>query len=198
MILDAYRRLVLTIIWSPIDPILPILEKFFNNPDKDEQFTLISGQFSLNDVYEGYPPTGDAHKKRVLLRSYGSNGEITILVANLQDGWQSLGYIISAKLHIPALVLAVHSHNDKFPANSFSMIRDGYDVRHVSARKEDKWIFYSEGEIQSFEDPSIYQKRIIKDRLPPEAIARIARKKGVDINSESFVLEKAEGIMFLS
>jgi len=197
MILENYSSLVLTVMWHPFELLVPLFEKKFLDPNRKTKFLFECGRFSLSDVYKGCPPSGGAHKARVLLRSFGVNNEITILSANFQDGWNSLGYYISPELSIQVSIFAINRLDTEYPRNAFTLLWNNETVRHVSAMKDDpRWVFYEKGEIQPFEDPSLYKKRRVKDRLPPEAVIKIAENLGLDIDTEEFVLGKKEGVMF--
>lgn len=193
MILDKYERIVLTVVFDCLEDVISDVRRVFFKEDSVEKYTEEEGQYSIEDVYTGTPPSGSAHNKRVLLAEYGE--KTTIIVANLEDGWQSLGYITSKNRYSAVLVVELHRIDSTYPANAFTYIEGGKVSRHVSARKEDKWVFHSEGAVLAEEKSLDYKKRKIMDRITPDDLLHLAESFGVFI-TDDFTSIKRQGILF--
>ena len=53
--------------------------------------------------------------------------------------------------------------------------------RIIYALKEDRWVFYEEGELLPFENPDYYKRRKIKDRINNDIIIEYLSKCGIDL-----------------
>ena len=73
----------------------------------------------------------------------------------------------------------------------------GTPIRLVrTMRDSDGWEFFQKGEVQSFEETDLYDKRIIRQRLDREAIIRYLQRIGWDVDNHSFWESDTEVIYF--
>lgn len=191
-----FGHLVVTAVWAPLSEVAAAVGFVFGDKTRNEKYRTTRRAVCLTDIYEGFPPRGSAHRKKVFLMPLQEIPNRTLVVANLEDGWESLGYIASTKHNVEALILEVSTLHDEYPANAFTVVQGGSIVRHVSARKEDRWVFYEEGTRLAFENTALYAKRRIRDRMPPEEVVRIAELHGVALDSEDFILRPVEAVVF--
>lgn len=60
-------------------------------------------------------------------------------------------------------------------------------IRHLHVSNDvGGWTFDEGGEVQSFEEPESYKKRLIRDRFTPEMLERYCRALGIELNREEF------------
>jgi hypothetical protein len=120
--------------------------------------------------------------------------EFVLFTTNSQDGWNSLSYRLSEEGKCSALVLEFNTDKTEFPGRSFTWIKNGKDIRHVSARLEDKWLFYQNGAPLPQEDTLPYSKRLIKSRLTNEQLAALATRFGVVLGGSTQL--RGKGTLF--
>ena len=160
------------------------LKEFFAGKPSEWLFHEFPGTFHLNQVYIGMPPAGGAHKRRVGIID---RERVTVLVANLQDGWSSLAHALSSKTGTDAFVFSMSdSARLANPINGFTYVMNGRTIRHVSVIKEDKWVFHQQGLPLPEEEVGAYKSRLKKDRLGPESVESIANKLGFAIGAVDF------------
>lgn len=60
-------------------------------------------------------------------------------------------------------------------------------IRHLHVSNDvGGWTFDEGGEVQPFEEPEFYKKRLIRDRFTPEMLERYCRALGIEFNREEF------------
>lgn len=60
-------------------------------------------------------------------------------------------------------------------------------IRHVHVSNDvGGWTFDEGGEVQPFEEPEFYKKRLTRDRFTPEMLERYCRALGIELNREEF------------
>lgn len=60
-------------------------------------------------------------------------------------------------------------------------------IRHLHVSNDiGGWNFKEGGEVQPFEEPESYNKRLIRDRFTPEMLERYCRALGIELNREEF------------
>jgi hypothetical protein len=141
----------------------------------------------LSLIYELEPPAGGAHPFKLVAFSPANRPTSTAIVTNFADGWNSLSYALAKKS--TSLVVQIISTQDgvEYPKHSFQVWRDGVRNRVVHVlRDSDKWTFFQEGPIDSFETPAHYDRRRIRDRLNREIIVEYVRALGWDIADGDF------------
>jgi hypothetical protein len=137
--------------------------------------------FILDDCYVGYPDRGAAHKKRLISLSPKSN-DFSLFTANLEDGWNSLAFGLSADIGCEALILGFSNRNVEYPVCFFSFVKNGKLLRHVSVRLDDRWLFHQQGAPLPVEDLTKYEARIIRNRLTNDQLVKLAGHYGVELN----------------
>ena len=111
----------------------------------------------------------------------------TALVAQLEDGWQTLCRLIATKGAVRTLVVRASSRHAEWPVVDFQYYEDSVPKRCVRAMKDDsKWDFFQQGEALAEEDPYRYRARRIRDRLTSEDVSSLATKLGWPVSDEGF------------
>ena len=113
---------------------------------------------------------------------YPIKNDCTIMFPNLQDGWFSLYKNIAKGLNSKSCYMTIMD-DEKFayPANSFRYYENGLE-RVVYTLKEDKWVFYEQGEPLSFENKDYYNARIKKKRLNKAIMLEYCESLGISKN----------------
>jgi hypothetical protein len=139
------------------------------------------GVFQFSEIIQSEPPPGSLHPLDVLIFK-PCNKNYIIYTANLQDGWYSLIYRMSAVygFHVSALTFRFSDDGLEYPARSFAKIVNCKVVREVHAVLDTKWVFFEDGEPVPGEDLSCYKRQRIRDRLTNEQIMAVANAHGVE------------------
>ena len=162
-----------------LDDIFLILKKLF-----DEKKYVIKQDILYID-FAKKPILGGRHFPKAVFFIPKNCKDKTIMISNYNDGWVTLGNIISNES-------ATSNYNfrlskDENLINSFSYWEKEKTQRVVYTMKDPQWIFYEQGIPLWFEDTKNYQKRYIKDRLNYEILISYCRKINIDILNENFL-----------
>jgi hypothetical protein len=162
---------------------------------KPHRFRRVPAPLHLQEIYDIEPPAGGAHAFKLVIYTPTQFPGGCVLITNLADGWNSLAYLI-AREHQQFQVQVISTRSGaEYPQNLIKVWRNGQCTRTVMAmRDSDKWVFLSDGELESFEDKLLYKNRIKKDRLDRQSIIRYLGKIGWNIANKSFW--QAEGEAF--
>lgn len=192
--LATFKLIVVSCFSTKQDPVDSALRQFWE--DRRSHFEKKVGKLDFAHIYEGLPPAGGAHPKRVLVFTPRIAKDCCVLVANLEDGWQSLGFVITSRIGGQCHQFGLSSDDLEYPAYSFTLISGGKELRHVSALKDAQWEFYEEGVPLSQEDTALYRNRRIKDRLTNDYTCRLAAACGYDIANDQFWRSEREAFYY--
>jgi hypothetical protein len=64
--------------------------------------------------------------------------------------------------------------------SEFTRWEKGKSIRILHALKDARWVWFSKGEVQKWEEPSNYKKKIIKTRLTKTMLSDYLAKCGYD------------------
>lgn len=142
------------------------------------EWRLEQGFFCLGNAFFLEPPPGSAHKRKLMILK---DEELLFFSANLFDGWNSLAFRITRRTACRAFVFSLCNDDLIAPARSFFLIDNGKVLRSVSVLKEDKWVFFDQGDVIKGEEEERYNERLIRKRLTNEKILRIAAANGIDL-----------------
>lgn len=151
----------------------------------------------LRMPFKGAPKPGGAHDVDSVFFTTSAAPGYTILLANLEDGWSSLGFAISK--HLPGRVFqcALATLDEEYPMNAIYILEDGKNIRCVRAMKDyPRWDFFETGERQPFENPAYYTRRYIRDRLNREIMVEYLEKLGIHIRDPLFWQAEGNALHF--
>ena len=139
------------------------MERYFN-PESGEQFEMFSWWSN---------------------RKYPKN---VFLTSNSSDGLYLFSKRIRDELHCSLIRISMSaSLKEEYQCFWFQYICPDGKERVIYALKEDRWVFYEEGDILPFENPEYYKRRRIRDRINNEIIIEYLAKCGInfyDIDSD--------------
>ena len=109
--------------------------------------------------------------------------ETVFLTSNLSNGLDSLSRHFRAKLKCNLINICISIEEDYKTGDFqwFQYIKPNGEERLIYANKEDRWIFYEEGEPLPFENKEYYKRRLIKDRLNNDIIVEYLSKMGINL-----------------
>lgn len=111
---------------------------------------------------------------------FSANSNCTVMIPNLQDGWHSLVYTIAANTKCDAYFIQMMDDKKlREPVNHLSFFKDGIECRIVYALKENKWVFYEQGQPMSFECTDNYKQAVRKKRINKELLLKYCTELGM-------------------
>lgn len=115
------------------------------------------------------PPA--VRRAMILSAADGPDGEKTLFVSSVADGYVSMISTVSAQLPGLHLAMQVSRLDSPFPKNSLSGFQGGKLRRSVYSMKDSNgWVFYQTGEPLWFEDVSFYRHPLKRSRVTPDTI----------------------------
>ena len=185
--IDRYRFLTFSCFSRPANEVVGCLGELLEARGRKERFRFYTESLSLDAVYIGEPPRGGAHLVEAAVFSPRTSAGSSVLFANLQDGWSSMVHKLSAVLGGTSVKVATSGDGFPFPTQWLQLWRGGRSVRIVRVMNDgNRWDFYSEGELQSFEQPAYYEKRAIKQRLTRAILVEYMGKLGWSFDRDDF------------
>ena len=114
--------------------------------------------------------------------------KIVFLSSNMSDGLEGISNKMRELLNctLVQIRMSIVSIN-ALGCFWFQYIYPDGKERVIYALKEDRWVFYEEGDILPFENPDYYKRRRIRDRINNEIIIEYLAKCGInfyDIDSD--------------
>jgi hypothetical protein len=147
------------------------------------------------DLYESKPLKGGAHYEEAYFFTPKNQQNSSVMFSNYSDGLSSLVYQITFELKTTAYNFAITAVDSPDALNLFSYIKNGDNIRTVYTMKDPKWIFYSQGETQWFEDEELYKRESIKTRLDKSILISYCTRMGFDITENGF-WESNQSLLF--
>lgn len=182
MQIDRFKYFTFTYLDTSLEQIKKyILEKWGGN----DKYRIIDTPFQFN-LYHLCPPKGGAHFEKLYFFTPKLCKNKCIMFSNYSDGLSSLIYQITHFLKTRAYCFQISASDVPDAINAFSCIENGKELRTVYAMKDPKWKFYSQGEIQPFEDTELYLQKMIKRRLDKDILVSYCVKLGIDIRDDHF------------
>jgi hypothetical protein len=152
---------------------------------------------NLDSIYEVEPPRGGTHLFKVVLFAPVISSASTIIVTNLMDGWSSLSYNLAKEIGVPQIQVTSTGVKAQFSQQMFEFWRDGVSSRVVMVmRDSDEWVFFERGDVEAFEDSSLYAQRLKRRRLTRESLVNSLRKLGWDTTNSLFWQSNQKAIYF--
>ncbi|MEE8452146.1 MAG: hypothetical protein V3R99_09535, partial [Thermoguttaceae bacterium] len=113
-------------------------------------------------------------KTEVLLWEPSTCRDTTAFASNLEDGWDSMVYVLSTKNKIRSVAIRYDSIDaSDYPICELQTYEDGGSRRIVRTMKDDpKWEFFEEGSPYDFEDLERYKLRLKRERFDWEMLHR--------------------------
>lgn len=182
MYINKFKYFTFTYLDTPLEQVKKYILERWRGDDK-YRITYTPFQF---DLYDSSPPKGGAHLEKFYFFTPKSCESKCIMFSNYPDGLSSLIYQITHFLKTRAYCFQISASDVPDAINAFSCIENGKELRTVYAMKDPKWKFYSQGEIQPFEDTELYLQKMIKRRLDKDILVSYCVKLGIDIRDDHF------------
>ncbi len=112
-----------------------------------------------------------------LLISLNSRPGYIKVYTGLENGWPFLEYVIEKNKYT---AMSIRYHENEIA--EFKYWANGILIRMQHALKGTMWVWYGEGEIQTWEEPSKYDDAIIKNRLTCKMLESYLKKCGYEEN----------------
>jgi len=100
---------------------------------------------------------------------------VTLLVSSLSDGHPTLLNVLSSALSGKILQFRFSRMDMAEPGNFLTCFQGGKRTRTVYSMKEERWVFFQEGNALEFENSVFYTRPRRPDRLNPVILAEYAQ-----------------------
>jgi len=198
MYIDKFRHCVLHCFDVPLSRVVEAIEGFFSSCADRWNFDRVAGQLDIEGIIGTECQAGSWFQKRVALFMPNVVPPGTVMVTNLEDGWASLGCIVSKALDCGCLRIGISRHDDEWPSFFFAFLKSGEMMRLVRAMRDNEgWDFYAEGNVLDCEDVRTYRRRRIRDRITRQSILDLAQKMGYPVGEDTFWKTQEEAIYFI-
>jgi hypothetical protein len=137
-----------------------------------------------NRIRFGNPFAGGAHEAVAVLYAPKSAPRTTVMLTNAEDGWITLAH--GRATSSPGLHCGIRSTSGEYPLHAMEVWSGGQSVRYVRAMKDPRWDFFERGSRLEFEDPVLYEQRLIRRRLDRATLIRYLAATGWNIRDGSF------------
>jgi hypothetical protein len=97
------------------------------------------------------------------------------VITCLENGWPFLEHVIETN-KFTAMKIRYFENS----LSEFTRWEKGKSIRILHALKDARWVWFSKGEVQKWEEPSNYKKKIIKTRLTKTMLSDYLAKCGYD------------------
>lgn len=101
-------------------------------------------------------------------------------ISNYEDGLSNICRTIQKEIKCSCVICSL-SGGIAYPFYKFYFSDSSLKERLIQVYKEDRWVFYEEGEPLSFENLDYYKNKLIKKRLNNSIIEEYLFKMGIDI-----------------
>lgn len=150
----------------------------------NDKWKMLQKPFTF-DLYQGEPQPGGAHFPKVYFY-IPKVSSCCVMFSNYADGLATMAYWMSIKMQCQCYNFRITNVGTPYSFNSFEYINSGECVRTAYAMQNPRWVFYSEGDIQWFEDETLYVNRLTKLRLNSTILTKYCLRLGFNITSPDF------------
>ena len=180
----SYSFIAFSCICRPLSEVVELMPAVLS---RRTPYTFRDGALDLRSVCWPEPPAGVMHATRAVLFAPSIRPDVTVLFSNWEDGWMTLGYVISRKLACRVYQFEVSKAGVEWAKNSFTVIDAGEQTRHVHAMQDDpRWVFCEIGSVLPQEQPLLYRARSVRDRLDREHVIALATRMGLPLGDDRF------------
>lgn len=122
----------------------------------------------------------------------GPSGLRTLFVSNVADGFSSMIYMISRRISDYSLSVQISDPLCDYPRNALTAVVVEKAIRTVYAMRDiNAWEFFQKGDPLFFEEPSLYDARLKRDRLTPNIISGYLARLGYGSLDQDFWISTA-------
>lgn len=178
-----FNRLIVSCFEVSMDALWKQLDRVF----AEHHMNIASERKAL--AYEDFGPdrttAAQAPRRAGLLSRSANKKPATILITNLGDGWQTLGYIGSKRSGCRCWQFTV-CQNVRYHRNAMTLIEKGADRRVVYAQHDPQWVFFERGTPLPIEDVARYHNPKVSERVTRDYVVSLAEKAGFPLRDDSF------------
>lgn len=132
----------------------------------------------------GHPYVGGAHEAVAVLYAPRSAPDTTVMLTNAADGWITLAHGLATSS--PGRHCGIRSTSGEYPLHAMEVWAGGQSVRYVRAMKDPRWDFFEKGPRLEFEDPALYEQRLVRRRLDRPTLIGYLAATGWNVRDANF------------
>ena len=125
------------------------------------------------------------------------DSDLVVFINNMPDGWPTLlNYYLKHYDNREIINVRLSDKSIEYSVNEFVFINKS--IRRIvhSIKDFDKWIFYQEGPLLSFENEMNYKRKKISDRLNDVIVQEYLKENNINISKPDFWISKGMAIEF--
>lgn len=185
--MEDYKHLGFSYFFADIDEIKSALKVIFHEEVQSGRFELYEHPLELKKVQIGNATMGGREGKMAVVFAPRTSPKHCVFVSRSADGWHTLINRLNLELKVRCVSIVTTKEDIAYPVNSIRIYEDGKEARLVRVMLDgDRWDYFAKGVIQSFENPSYYKRRRIRDRLDRTIVLEYLKLNGIDIEAPTF------------
>ena len=156
------------------------VEEIYDIELHNDKAIITQVNLDVDDFFN--PPSGGSHLPKFCCWSSDRYPTMVFFVSNYEDGLSNLCKLIQKQIH-GNLLMCTLSNDTISPFNKFYYSDSSFNERIVLSYKENKWVFYENGNPIDIEDTANYKNRLIKNRLNTQIIDSYLQGFGINIRN---------------
>jgi hypothetical protein len=191
--LEEYEYLVMTCIRRPCVEVATQFQKILKEHGNADRYRTHWSTLDLSSIYEGAPPAGGRHLRRAVIFTPGIQRPGCVFMANMQDGWYTMVNCLSERLRSTIIHIVSTKATVEFPTTALTTWAQGRQKRVVRAAFDGgNWEFFQRGAFLDWENPELYKRHRISQRLNRGILLDYMSKLGWSLGEDAFWISKGK------
>lgn len=144
------------------------------------------------------PNQESTHRLQATLWAPVAVPDRTAFMGHVSDGWYTLTNVLARQMKVEVLSFRATPPNAERYVCGFRYWVRGDEVRSVHALDDSPWSFFQRGDVLSVENPEMYRKRRIKDRVTAAYLAKLADSLGWPVATDAFWQSEGSAMLLRS
>lgn len=170
----SYNQICFSIFFEDKKNIIDRIGELFFERKKLRDIKLVSCKTKMIDWIN--PKYG---KKEVFFIGSNLNINHTIFMSNVPDGWMNMASFFPKKVGCKCVQIRISTVPES-GIFEYRVLQYDEIIRIIQLIQDPKWKFFSKGDPLPYEDISIYENRLMKNKFNAEIIISYLKAEGVD------------------
>ena len=173
----SFNQLCFSIFFEDKKNIISSMGELFFDRKKLMDIKLISCKTKMNDWID--PQYG-----KMAIFFIGSNLDInhTIFMSNVPDGWMNMASFFPKKVGCKCIQIRISTEPES-GIFEYRVLQNDDTIRIIQLIQDTKWIFFTKGDPLPYEDVSVYENRLMKNKFNVEIIKAYLKAEGIDFDT---------------
>jgi hypothetical protein len=173
----SYNKICFSIFFEDKKNIIGRIGELFFERKKLRDIKLVSCKTKMIDWIN--PKYGE---KEVFFIGSNLNINHTIFMSNVPDGWMNMASFFPKKVGCKCVQIRISTVPES-GIFEYRVLQNEKIIRIIQLIQDPKWKFFSEGDPLPYEDVSIYENRLMKNKFNEEIIKAYLKAEGVDFDT---------------